>query len=181
MAGRTGLEARALHLPMPPTAARPDFNAAQFRQALGQFATGVTIVTARSSGGELAGLTVSSFNAVSLEPPLVLWSLNRASQAMALLAGVSHYAVHVLGHDQQALAERFAGPREARWLGLAPEPGAGGAPLLAGCVAVFECFNRSRYDEGDHVIFVGEVERCRSQAGSSPLLYHGGRFHTGPR
>ena len=159
-------------------ASAPDFTSPQFRQALGQFATGVTIVTARSASGELAGLTVSSFNAVSLQPPLVLWSLNKASAAMALLSEVSHYAIHILGADQQALGERFAGPREQRWPGQAWQAAACGAPLLPGCVAVFECFNRSQYDEGDHVIFVGEVERCRSDTGRSPLLYHGGRFHT---
>lgn len=159
-------------------AAAPDFTSAQFRQALGQFATGVTIVTARSASGELAGLTVSSFNSVSLQPPLVLWSLNKVSGAMAALSEAAHYAIHVLAADQQALAERFAGPREQRWAGQPWQAAECGAPLLPGCVAVFECFNRSRYDEGDHVIFVGEVERCRSQAGTRPLLYHGGRFHT---
>jgi len=159
-------------------AAAPDFSAPQFRQALGQFATGVTIVTARTPDGQLAGLTVSSFNSVSLQPPLVLWSLNKVSGAMAVLSEASHYAIHVLAADQQALAERFAGPREQRWPGQPWQPAACGAPLLPGCVAVFECFNRSQYDEGDHVIFVGQVERCRSQAGLSPLLYHGGRFHT---
>ncbi len=163
---------------LPSQAAAPDFSAPQFRQALGQFATGVTIVTARSAGGELAGLTVSSFNSVSLQPPLVLWSLNKVSGAMAVLTQASHYAIHVLAADQRALAERFAGPREQRWAGQAWQESACGAPLLPGCVAVFECFNRSRYDEGDHVIFVGEVERCRSQSGARPLLYHGGRFHT---
>lgn len=160
-------------------AAAPDFTSPQFRQALGQFATGVAIVTARSASGGLAGLTVSSFNSVSLEPPLVLWSLNKVSGAMAVLSQASHYAIHVLAADQQALAERFAGPRELRWAGQSWQAGGSGAPLLSGCAAVFECFNRSRYDEGDHVIFVGEVERCRSQAGLQPLLYHGGRFHTG--
>lgn len=159
-------------------AAAPDFSSPQFRQALGQFATGVAIVTARSPDGVLAGLTVSSFNSVSLQPPLVLWSLNSASSAMAVLAEASHYAIHVLGADQQALAERFAGPREQRWSGVDWRPGACGAPLLTGCVAVFECFNRSQYEEGDHVIFVGEVERCSSRPGHAPLIYHAGRFHT---
>ncbi len=163
-----------------PQAIAPEFTSQQFRQALGQFATGVTIVTARSAGGSLAGLTVSSFNSVSLQPPLVLWSLKVDSGAMAVMSEVSHYAIHVLGADQQALAEQFAGPREARWQGVAWRTGESGAPLLPGCVAVFECFNRSQYDEGDHVIFVGQVERCSSRPGLAPLLYHGGRFHTRP-
>ncbi len=163
---------------LPPQAAAPSFSSQDFRRALGMFATGVTVVTARAPSGELAGLTVSSFNSVSLAPPLVLWSLKNSSSSMAVLAQASHYAIHVLGADQQDLAERFAGPREQRWPGVAHDLGASGAPLLSGCVAVFECFNRSQYEEGDHVIFVGEVERCTSHPGLPPLLYHGGRFHT---
>lgn len=159
-------------------AAAPDFGSPQFKQALRQFATGVTVVTARSPSGTLAGLTVSSFNSVSLQPPLVLWSLKVDSGAMGVMSEVSHYAIHVLGADQQALAEQFAGPRELRWQGVAWHAGGSGAPLLPGCMAVFECFNRSRYEEGDHVIFVGEVERCSSRPGQAPLLHHGGRFHT---
>lgn len=168
-----------MHSPvLTPQAAAPEFSAPQFRQALGMFATGVTVVTARSPGGELAGLTVSSFNSVSLQPPLVLWSLKVESSAMGVMSEVSHYAIHVLGADQQALAEQFAGPREQRWQGVDWDAAACGAPLLPGCVAVFECFNRSQYLEGDHVIFVGEVERCTSRAGQAPLLYQGGKFHT---
>lgn len=161
-----------------PQADAPDFSSQDFRRALGRFATGVTVVTARSPKGELAGLTVSSFNSVSLDPPLVLWSLKNSSHSMTVLSQASHYAIHVLGAGQQALAERFAGPRELRWSGQASTLSAKGVPLLPGCVAVFECFNRSQYEEGDHLIFVGEVERCSSDVTASPLLYHGGRFHT---
>ena len=168
-----------MHSPvLAPPLAEPAFTSQQFRQALGQFATGVTIVTARAPDGEPVGLTVSSFNSVSLNPPLVLWSLNKASAQLAALSQASHYAIHVLGAGQQALAERFAGPRELRWTGVAHQGGTGGTPLLDGCMAVFECRNRSRHDEGDHLIFVGEVERCVSQPSAAPLLYHGGRFHT---
>ena len=161
-----------------PQAAAPEFSRLEFRQALGMFATGVTIITARGPQGELVGLTANSFSSVSLDPPLVLWSLNKASSAMDVLAPASHYAINILGADQQALAERFAGPREQRWQGVTHHSGACGAPVLPGCVAVFECFNRSQYQEGDHVIFVGEVERCSSRLGEPPLLYHGGRFYT---
>ena len=164
-----------------PSAAAPTFTSSQFRQALGMFTTGVTIVTARSARGELAGLTVSSFNSVSLQPPLVLWSLKADSHSMDVLVQASHYAINVLAADQLLLAERFAGPRELRWQGVSHQMGACGAPVLPGCVAVFECFNRSQYEEGDHVIFVGEVERCTSQAGQDPLLYHGGKLHAGHR
>ena len=142
------------------------------------FATGVTIVTARGPDGTLTGLTASSFNSVSLTPPLVLWSLAHKSASRLVLATGSHYAINVLAASQKPLAERFATRGVDRWAGVDYALGISGAPLIEGCVATFECFNRSRHEEGDHVIFVGEVERCTSQAGVPPLLYHGGRFYT---
>lgn len=142
------------------------------------FATGVTIVTARSAQGDLVGLTASSFNSVSLAPPLVLWSLARKAASWPVFAAGSHYAINVLSANQKALAERFATRGIDRWADVAHTAGVSGAPLLEGAVATFECFNRSRYEEGDHVIFVGEVERCTHDAGAAPLLYHGGRFYT---
>ena len=160
-----------------PVASSPDFSRQEFRAALGMFATGVTIVTARNASGELVGLTASSFNSVSLEPPLVLWSLGRSAASMPALSTGSHYVINVLAADQKNLAERFAGKHEDRWSGVDFVDSACGAPLLKGAAASFECFNRSRYEEGDHVIFVGEVERCSHRAGASPLLYHGGKFY----
>ena len=142
------------------------------------FATGVTIVTARAADGTLVGLTANSFNSVSLDPPLVLWSLARAAGAMQAFSTGSHYAINILAADQHLLAERFARRGAERWSAVDFTEGVGGAPLLAGAAATFECFNRSRYEEGDHVIFVGEVERCSHRAGASPLLFHGGRFYT---
>lgn len=149
-----------------------------FRDALGMFATGVTIVTAMGADGQPVGLTANSFNSVSLTPPLVLWSLSRLAGSMGVFSAGSHYAIHVLGADQRELAERFATRGLDRWADVAFETGAGGAPLLPGAAAVFECSNRSRYEEGDHVIFVGEVERCWHRPEASPLLFHGGRFYT---
>ena len=156
----------------------PGFSTAEFRASLGMFATGVTVVTARSASGELIGLTANSFNSVSLSPPLVLWSLSQAASSMAAFSAGSHYAINILAADQQALAERFASKRADRWDGVAYTQGVAGAPLLPGTVASFECFNRSQYQEGDHVIFVGEVEHCSHSAGAAPLLYHGGKFYT---
>ncbi len=141
------------------------------------FATGVTIVTARTDEGRFVGLTANSFNSVSLTPPLVLWSLARAAGSMAAFSTGSHYAINILSADQQDLAKRFAARDGDRFSGLQFSLGAGGAPLIAGAAATFECFNRSRYEEGDHVIFVGEVERCAHRAGASPLLFHGGKFY----
>ena len=164
--------------PAPAVALPPSFSSSEFRSALGMFATGVTIVTARTAAGDLVGLTANSFNSVSLAPPLVLWSLARAAGSMAAFRTGSHYAIHILAADQIALAERFALKGADRWKGMEFHTSASGAPLLAGAAATFECFNRSRYEEGDHVIFVGEVERCSHRPGASPLLFHGGKFYT---
>jgi flavin reductase (DIM6/NTAB) family NADH-FMN oxidoreductase RutF len=163
----------------PPRQAQPpSFSAQEFRTALGMFATGVTIVTARTAEGHVVGLTANSFNSVSLSPPLVLWSLSHAAASMPVFSAGSHYAINVLAADQMPLAERFARRGADRWTGVTFDEGIGGAPLLHGAAAVFECFNRSRYEEGDHVIFVGEVERCTHRPGASPLLFHGGRYYT---
>ncbi|MBH2019908.1 MAG: flavin reductase family protein [Burkholderiales bacterium] len=167
-------------LPLSPLrkASSPSFSPREFRASLAMFATGVTIVTARTPDGILVGLTANSFNSVSLNPPLVLWSLSQAASSMAALSTGSHYAINILAADQKELAERFASRREDRWLDVPFTEGVCGAPLLDGAAATFECFNRSRYEEGDHVIFVGEVERCSHRAGAAPLLFHGGKFYT---
>jgi flavin reductase (DIM6/NTAB) family NADH-FMN oxidoreductase RutF len=153
-------------------------DAQQFRAALGMFATGVTVVTVRSADGELVGLTANSFNSVSLDPPLVLWSLAQRAGSMPVFTRGSHYAINILAADQKELAQRFAMRDIDRFAGVAWREGAGGAPVLDGAVAVFECANRSRYEEGDHVIFVGEVERCTARPGAQPLIFHGGRYFT---
>lgn len=165
-------------LPRPPAALPPAFSPREFRDALGMFATGVTIVTALGDDGAPIGMTANSFNSVSLEPPLVLWSLAHKATLLRAFSTGTHYAVNVLAVEQRALAERFAARGIDRWAGVAHRPGANGAPVLDGAAAVFECFNRSQYVEGDHTIFVGQVERCSHRHGASPLLYHGGRFFT---
>lgn len=156
----------------------PPFTRQEFRQALGLFATGVTIVTARAADGSPVGLTVNSFNSVSMSPPLVLWSLARVAGSLPAFSRGSHYAIHILAAEQRALAERFATREIDRFADLDWSEGAGGIPLIDGAAAVLECSNRSRYEEGDHVIFVGEVEQCRWRADASPLIFHGGRFYT---
>ena len=165
-------------MPPPHRAAAPAFAAADFRAALAMFATGVTIVTALDAEGQPIGLTANSFNSVSMEPPLVLWSLSRHAGSMPSFRHGSHYAINILSADQKALAERFASQNVERFEGVAHRPGASGAPLVDGAAAHFECFNRSRYEEGDHVIFVGEVEHCERDAGAQPLIFHGGRYFT---
>jgi len=150
-------------------------DARAFRNALGQFATGVTIVTARGAVGDCVGATVSSFNSVSLDPPMVLWSLDKRAQSRTAFETSTHFAVHVLTLEQKELAERFAKRGVDKFEQLECRPGLGQVPLLGGCAACFECATRHRYDGGDHVIIVGEVERFEHVTGS-PLLFHGGAF-----
>ena len=161
--------------PPSPQAISPEFDAHHFRHALSQFATGVTIITTRLESGSFFGLTASSFNSVSLDPPLVLWSLAQGASSMPLFTGNSHYVINVLSAEQTELAERFARRIDNRFEGVEFELSHTGLPILEGVAAWFECHNRSRYPEGDHVIFVGEVERC-GVAPQSALVFHGGRF-----
>lgn len=153
------------------------FTSRDFRHALGQFATGVTIVTTADAQGRPVGLTVSSFNSVSLEPPLVLWSLGHKAASLPVFQQCAHYAIHVLSAEQQALAQRFATRGIDKFADLDWQPSAQGIPLIAGAAAIFECAQRSRYDEGDHSIFVGQVTHCQHQQGALPLLYHGGHMY----
>ncbi|MDB5765179.1 MAG: flavin reductase family protein [Herminiimonas sp.] len=153
----------------------PEFDARHFRHALSQFATGVTVITTRLEDGRFFGLTASSFNSVSLDPPLVLWSLAQGASSLPLFTGNSHYVINVLAAGQAELAERFSRRIENRFDGIDFELSRTGLPILKGVAAWFECHNRSRYPEGDHVIFVGEVERCGVQP-QDALVFHGGRF-----
>ncbi|MFI4940114.1 MAG: flavin reductase family protein [Burkholderiales bacterium] len=153
----------------------PEFDSRHFRQALSQFATGVTVITTRLEDGSFLGLTASSFNSVSLTPPLVLWSLSKTSGSLPIFSGNSHYVINILAADQAELAERFARRTANRFEGVDFELSHTGLPILKGGAAWFECHNRSRYPEGDHVIFVGEVERCDMHA-KQVLVFHGGRF-----
>lgn len=159
----------------------PEFDTRHFRNALSQFATGVTIITTRLPDGTFLGLTASSFNSVSLDPPLVLWSLSQNATSLPVFTGNSHYVINVLSGNQAALAERFAMRIDNRFDGVEFELSHTGLPILKGVAAWFECHNRSRYPEGDHVIFVGEVERC-DLAPQSALVFHNGKFvSTKPR
>ncbi len=160
-----------------PSAAQPDFDSRHFRAALSQFATGVTVITTRDERGGFFGMTASSFNSVSLTPPLVLWSLGSSSRSLPLFTANSHYVINVLAADQAALAERFASRIDDRFEGVDYELSQTGLPILRGVSAWFECHNRSRYPEGDHVIFVGEVERCE-YSGNEGLIFQRSRFLT---
>jgi len=159
----------------PPGARPPSFDTLHFRQALSQFATGVTVITGRMPDGDFFGVTINSFNSVSLEPPLVLWSLALTSGTMQAFATSRAYVINVLAGDQADLAHRFSRPGAERFQSLSFALSERGLPVLAGTVAWFECHHRSRYTEGDHAIFVGEVERCHSHPHRT-LGFHRGRF-----
>ena len=160
-----------------PELAATELGPDELRLALGRFVTGVTIVTCRDEQGEPVGLTANSFNALSLDPPLVLWSLRQASSTIAAFTNASHFAVNVLAAEQVDLSRRFAKPSSAKFDAGEWTDGQGGAPLLAGCVAVFECRRRSHHAAGDHLLFIGEVERIGGSA-DTPLVYHAGHYRT---
>ncbi len=151
------------------------FDSTAFRAALGGFPTGVAIVTRQQAEGIPAGITISSFNSVSLNPPLILWSLMRSSPRLNVFTAEGYFAVNLLAEDQSALSDRFASKRSDKFGGLPHRPGLGGAPLLQGCVAHFECRRWATYDGGDHVIIVGAVERFRHWD-RAPLVFARGRY-----
>ena len=146
-----------------------------FRNALGSFVTGVTIVTARDGDGAPVGLTANSFNSVSLDPPMVLWSLALSSRSLPAFRDATAWAVHILAADQEDMSNRFARTGADKFAGLKVDDGPEGAPLIEGCAARFGCRARYEYEGGDHAIFLGEViDFARSTA--EPLVYHSGRY-----
>ncbi|MFW7340292.1 flavin reductase family protein [Pollutimonas sp. H1-120] len=165
------------------TATPPDFDSRFFRSALGRFATGVTVITTEASqGGGPVGLTISSFNSVSLEPPMVLWTLSKKASSLAHFLQARRYVVHVLAAPQLSLAKRFAqGAQADRFKGLALTRAPGGTLMLDApeCAAWFECYNLTQHDAGDHTIFIGQVEHCHRNFGQ-PLVYHAGDFDLTP-
>jgi flavin reductase (DIM6/NTAB) family NADH-FMN oxidoreductase RutF len=152
--------------------------AGDYRDALGQYATGITVIAARARDGSRIGLTANSFTSVSLDPPLVSWCLSKKASTLPELADVSHFAVNVLAADQHHLARRFATASQERrdkFEGVAVTEGIGGLPLIEGAVARFQCRSVERFDAGDHLIFIGRVERHDADGGE-PLIFHSGRY-----
>ena len=151
------------------------FDPKEFRRALGMFATGVTIVTTTAADGTPVGITANSFNSVSLDPPMVLWSLANNARSLSAFSDSTHWNVHILSNEQEALSNRFARAGEDKFNGLEMDTQPSGAPLLPGCSARFQCKNAFKYDGGDHTIFVGEVVQYDSCA-LPPLLYVTGGY-----
>lgn len=152
------------------------FDQRELRNALGGFCTGVTVVTTRTPEGAPVGVTISSFNAVSLDPPLVLFSLDRRAHALALFEQAGRFAVNVLAHGQAELCARFAQPVGDDWAGIDSLDWVTGAPILTGCVSNFDCRTYRVHDGGDHRIFLGEVVRLQT-ADLPPMVYYRGGFH----
>jgi flavin reductase (DIM6/NTAB) family NADH-FMN oxidoreductase RutF len=151
------------------------FDSRQFRDAMAQFATGVTIICVRGTDDRYVGFTANSFNSVSLEPPLILWSLAWRSASLPAFEVAERYTVNVLGAGQAELARRFSRPHADRFAGVDFRMGWADAPLIHGCVAWLECRHHARHRAGDHVLFVGEVVTCERAAGRG-LVFHHGRF-----
>jgi flavin reductase (DIM6/NTAB) family NADH-FMN oxidoreductase RutF len=149
----------------------------RLRQALGRFATGVTVITTRHPDGRLVGLTANSFSSVSLDPPLVLWSLRRQAPSLESFTASGWFAVNVLGAHQCDLSRQFATPHADKFATIPHEPGLGGCPLLQDSLAQFECRLQDSLLGGDHMIFIGSVERARHREGE-PLIFSAGRYCT---
>jgi flavin reductase (DIM6/NTAB) family NADH-FMN oxidoreductase RutF len=156
------------------------FDRRDFRRALGQFATGVTVVTARASDGRKIGVTVNSFTSVSLNPPLILWSLARQAPSFADFTSCAHFAVNVLEAKQHHLSRQFSTPLPDKFAGVDFAEGKAGVPIVSGAIAQFVCRKVKQYDGGDHVILLGEVEEYKYNDGE-PLVFHSGRYRIATR
>lgn len=152
----------------------PSDDARAFRRALGQFATGVTVI-ATSSGDQLVGMAANSFSAVSLDPPLVLWSIRKESKSVPAFLDNGHFSINVLGEDQMELSGLFGRPQPEQFTQVAWSAGRHGDPLLEGAIAHFECVSEAVLDGGDHHILVGRVERFARYEGA-PLLFAQGQY-----
>lgn len=148
------------------------------RQAFGRFGTGVTVITTRTPDGTRVGVTANSFNTVSLEPPIVLWSLAIKSPSLKLFRSAGHFGVNVLTLDQLDLSRQFSLPADDKFAGVVFSEGLGGVPILAGCAATIECTVVNEHLVGDHVLFLGQVKRYAYEH-AAPLLFVNGKYTQG--
>lgn len=154
-----------------------DFDPRAFRLALGRFATGVAVVTASTADGAVVGMTMSSFNSVSLDPPLVLFSVARSAYSLPAMRAAKGFGINILGQHQEELSDRFARALEDKWHAVEHRRGAHDAPLLAGAIAHFECEPYARHDGGDHEIFLARVLQFSTPDAGDPLIFFRGRYH----
>jgi len=158
------------------TAEPPVIDPAAYRAVMGGFATGVTVITLGSTNGFRLGVTASSFNTVSLDPPLILWSLALKAPSLAAFRSHDLFAVSVLANHQKDIALQFARPAEDKFAGIDMIEGANGLPLIKGALAHIECRTVARYAGGDHEIMLGQVVSLRRDD-YAPLVFQGGKFH----
>lgn len=151
------------------------FDERDLRNVLGTFVTGVTVVTTRTADGKLHGVTANSFSSVSLDPPLVLWSQSVSSGSHPAFRDTDHFVVNILSDDQVHLSDHFAKSKPDKFSGVEYSDGIGGAPLLQGTAAYIECVKVATYPGGDHVVFLGRVERI-AQGSRRPLAFGQGRY-----
>jgi flavin reductase (DIM6/NTAB) family NADH-FMN oxidoreductase RutF len=162
-------------LPEKPEASEVFFDKRAFRQALGRFPTGVCVLTSVVDGVPL-GMTINSFNSLSLDPPLVLFAIDERSASLSAWSKAEGYALNVLSEGQKETSERFALQRSKKWEGTRYVSGLFGAPVLSGIAALFECASARMFRAGDHVLFFGAVKRFRVFADRQPLVFHGGQY-----
>lgn len=153
-----------------------EFDPKDFRRALSQFPTGVTVITTLDAEGNPVGVTASSFNSVSMDPTLVLWSIDKGAHSLTAFEKSEHFAVNVLGRDQVATSNNFASRGEDKFANAAYSAGLGGAPVLNDYAAQFECKTWAVYEGGDHLILVGEVLDYRYNDGVEPLVFARGSY-----
>ncbi|MEP1209527.1 MAG: p-hydroxyphenylacetate 3-hydroxylase reductase component [Rhizobiaceae bacterium] len=153
----------------------PEIDPRAFRRALGNFATGVTIVTAQNPEGVKVGVTASSFNSLSIDPPLILWSSLKEARSCPIFESSSHFAVNVLASDQLQMSNHFARQQEDKFAEVEWQEGLGGAPVFPNCAARFQCETYDKVDGGDHWIFIGKVVAF-DDFGRSPLCFHQGSY-----
>lgn len=148
-----------------------------FRKALGCFATGVTVVTATNPETKaMAGVTVSAFSSLSLEPPLVLFCLSANNSSLDTFRKAGRFGINILSETQRDLSIRFASRSDDKWTGVSFETWESGVPMLAGCVANLECELVETHVGGDHLIVIGKVAHLKAQEGGSPLIYFRGSY-----
>ena len=156
------------------------FDQKEFRNALGRFATGVTVITTIGPGGNPEGMTANSFSGLSLDPPLVQWCIGKLAPTHDIFRDCNHFTINVLRADQRRMSNQFATPAEDKFVDVDWQPGLGGCPIVGDPLAIFECTNWAQHEGGDHTILIGEVEKFTYHDGD-PLLFSAGKYaHAAP-
>lgn len=150
-------------------------NPREIRNLLGQFATGVTVITTRGQDGRKVGMTANSFSSLSLDPPLILWSLAKTAPSLPDFCAAEYFAIHMLAQEHHQLSGHFARGAEDKFAGIAHQLCPAGVPLLDDALATLLCRNVQQYEGGDHLIFIGQIEHYQ-QRGGEPLLFHAGQY-----